>query len=97
MQAFKSLQQKRNLDHLTQARSNQLFCNANRAKDAEILDDIAIFLPHPIVWQACSVDRVLQIDRATAIEFLRTYKRYSPEVEIVFADWLQEIVLIAQG
>jgi hypothetical protein len=74
-----------------------LFCNANRGENTQPFEDIALFLPHPTTWIAATSDRVLDIDRATAIEFLRTYKRYPPSIEAAFDDWLTEIKLIADS
>ena len=96
-QAVRSIQQSRNLDQITQARSNLLFCNANRGKDAPPYDDVSIFLPHPAIWMQSIAEKKVDIDRATAIAFLRTYKKFSPSVEAAFEDWLQDIILIAQG
>ncbi|MGL6342578.1 MAG: hypothetical protein ACRC80_25975 [Waterburya sp.] len=91
-----TLSQKRNLDHLTQARNLQAFLNANRGENTPAIEDVANLLPHPATWMKLTGGSKLQIGRKGAIEFLQTYKSFSnTELISVFDDWMFEITTIA--
>lgn len=96
-QVVRGIQSNRNLDHFTSARNLQTLWNVNRASDSEPYDDLAPFMPHPMIWKAQESERKLNITQQCAIEFLSTFRKYDTDVEVVFTEWLFEIEMIAHG
>jgi len=92
--------QKRNLDHLTQARIIQVYLKSNldpKKSSGNEYDDLSAFLPHPVQWQQQNSERVLNISRQTALEFLQSYNWLNDDVVAIFDEWQAEIQQVAQG
>ena len=96
-QAIASIEQRRNLEQLTQAKQLQTFCNTNRAENTPPYEDVSLFLPHPNQWQIATHERKVNVSRETAISFLQGYSSYNSEVLMAFDEWLRDIQIIASS
>jgi hypothetical protein len=54
-------------------------------------------LPHPTVWKKQQHQKKINISKETAIEFLANHKRLNPELAIVFDEWMEDIIDIANS
>lgn len=79
------------------ARFTQIYINSHLKEGNQSYDDIAGFLPYPLVWHKYERTRKISVSRECAIEFLKSYKSFGDAVEIVFTDWLEDLISIANG
>ena len=90
-----SVCQRRNYAAYATARLTQTYINAHLKEGTPSYDDESIFLPHPTVWKKQQHQKKISISKETAIEFLANHKRLNPELAIVFDEWMEDIIDIA--
>lgn len=98
-QALSTSQQKRNLEHLTQARSLQAFINSKiDPKKGKPIKDESSLLPHPDVWKEFTESKDLSINQSTAKEIVEAFENWLDSSHKAMLDeYINEIKRIASN
>ncbi len=83
-----------NTEHLSSARLSLIQLNINRAEGVPAYDNIGDFLPYPSQYLIDCAEISIDVDAKTAIEFLDSYEKFDPEVELAFTPWLTSLKAI---
>lgn len=90
-QAIAALQQRTNMNQLTQARLMQVYINSHISEKGKPVDNIGNLVPYPNTWRNETSDNKLSIDKKTAKEILSSLDWLDISVTSALSDWIDEL------